>query len=312
MKKTNIILSFLYLVFLLSACNSDEDTNSNGTPSPQASNPNQISTNPNSPPSEIKTMRINQDLIILNENTEDSYPTYYENNKCTLKNITGRAKLKGEDPWAKKQLKKNETYKAFGFRLTYSNRAEYVVGRRPIYQIDFTIYFMSETPESVYLRMDCSDDEATPITSPADIEKLLDNVISFVDEEGSMTENLNMFGPSSSKASRLIGSKESVALKKIHLNDDEFTEYYENEKCDLSVYGSAVWQVYHYEHYLYYISLYKGQDEFLTPFYPYTLKIVFRNDFGIYTDISCKGDDLTLSTSPSDIEKLLDNKLSFH
>ena len=310
MKKTNIIL---YLALLLSACNGDKDTNSNGTPSPPSSNSHQTSS-PSSPPSEIKTMRINQDLT-LKENTDvsaDSYPIYYENSKCILENIGGKGKLK-TDPWAKKQLKKNETYKVFGFRLTYANRAEYYVGRQPIYQTRFTIYFMGETPESVYLRMDCTDDDDTQITSPADIEKLLDNVISFVDEEGSTTENLNVFGPSSSQASRLIGSEESVAKKKIHLNDDEFTENYKGEKCDLSVFGGGqTWRVYHYEHYLYHISLYKGHGAFLTPFYPYTLKIVFRNDFGVYTDITCKGDDLTLSTSPADIEKLLDNKLSFH
>lgn len=312
--KNNIILSFLSLVFLLSACNGNEDTNSNGT-SPNGTSPNGTSPNPNSPPSEIKTMRINQDLIILNENTEYSYPIYYKNSKCVLENITGRAKLKGRDPWTKKQLKNNETYKAFGFKLTYSNRAKYVVGRRPIYHTQFIIYFMGETPESIYLRMACHDDEATPITSPADIEKLLDNVISFVDEEGSTTETLNVFGPSSSKASRLIDSEESVALKKIHLNMDEITEYYKNEKCDLTVLGNngrGPSEIYTFEYYLYHISLYKGQNEFLKPIYPYTLNIVFRNDFGIYTSISCEGDDLTLSTSPSDIEKLLDNKLSFH
>ena len=72
-------------------------------------------------------MRINQDLT-LRENTEDSidsYFIYYENSKCALDNIGGKGKLKA-DPLAKKQLKKNETYKAFGFRLTYSNRAPYV------------------------------------------------------------------------------------------------------------------------------------------------------------------------------------------
>ena len=171
---------------------------------------------------------------------------------------------------------------------------------------------MGETPELVYLRIDCSDDEATQITSPADIEKLLDNVISFVDEENSATENLNVFGPSSSKASRLIDSEESVALKRLHLNMDELTDdYYKNEKCAMSVSGRHYTYL-HYEYYLYHISLYKGQGAFLEPFYPYTLQIVFRNDFGVYTNITCEGDELTLSTSPSDIEKLLDNRLSFH
>ena len=103
MKNNKVILSLLYCTLLLSACTKDQEENTtdpanpNETPSPQTSNSNQISS-PNSPPSEIKTMRINQDLIILNENTEDSissYPIYYENSKCVLKNITGKAKLKG-------------------------------------------------------------------------------------------------------------------------------------------------------------------------------------------------------------------------
>ena len=57
MKNPNIILSLLYFILflLLLACNGDEDTNSNGTYSPQTSNANQTS-NPNSQVYEIKTM----------------------------------------------------------------------------------------------------------------------------------------------------------------------------------------------------------------------------------------------------------------
>ena len=209
-------------------------------------------------------------------------------------------------------MKKNETYKAFGFELVTAIRLDKYNARKPPYT-RFTILLVSETPsELVYLWIDCFGDEAAQITSPSDIEKLLDNVISFVDEESSNTEDLNVFGPSSSKASRLLGSDESVALKRLHLNYDEFIEYHKNEKCELSVFGGGRTElVYHYEHFLYSIVFKKGKDVFLkSPFN--TLNIVFRNDFAVYTSINYNGEDLTLSTSPSDIEKLLDDKFSFH
>ena len=120
-------------------------------------------------------------------------------------------------------MKKNETYKAFGFELW----TEKLNTSAPPYT-RFTIYFVGETPELVYMWIDCFGDEAAQITSFSDIEKLLDNVISFVDEEDSNTENLNVFGPSSSKASRLLGSDESVASKKIRF--DNFIEFHKNEK----------------------------------------------------------------------------------
>ena len=93
MKNPNIILSLLYFILflLLSACNGNEGTNSNGTPSPKSSNANQTSS-PNSQVHEIKTMRINQDLT-LKENTLNieaamslayTHPIYYENSKCVL------------------------------------------------------------------------------------------------------------------------------------------------------------------------------------------------------------------------------------
>ena len=316
MKKIIIILSLLYFALLLSACTKDQEENTTDpteTPTPQSSNSNQIS-NPNSQVHEIKAIRINQDLT-LKENTLNieaadglvyTHPIYYGNSKCVLANIAGKGRLKG-DPWAKKQLKKNETYKAFGFDLVTSIRRDKYNAPKPPYT-RFTIRFESKTTESVYLWIDCFGDKAAQITSPADIEKLLDNVISFVDEEGS--ENLNVFGPSSSQASRLLGSDESMALKRLHLNMDEFTEYHKNEKCILSVSGSHYTYL-HYEHFLYYIEFKKGKDTFFEPPFS-TLNIVFRNDFGVYTNITCKGDDLTLSTSPSDIEKLLDNKFTFH
>ena len=86
------------------------------------------------------------------------------------------------------------------------------------------------------------------------------------------------------------------------------------KKCELRVSGGGSYdieRVYRYEFSLFSIGFYKGQNSLLkSPFN--TLNIVFTNDFEVFASITCTDEDLTLSISPSDIEKLLDNKFSFY
>ena len=336
MKKTNIILSFLSLAFLLSACNGDEDKNSNGTPATQSSNANQ-SSSPNSQEYRIKTMRINQDLT-LKENKLNieaagdlayGRPIYYGNNKCVLANISG--KFTGMDPWTKKQLKKNETYKAFGFELDRSTYPH--ITDKPAFT-RLTIFFVGEHPDLVYLWIDCFGDEAAQISSPTDIEKLLDNIISFVSEEDSSTDDLHVFGPSN----HLIGAEESLLSKTLQINQDfSFTWHitrqssstatikysYENKKCSLSIIEKErpIEEDHSKNKYnefpVHFVEFRKGQNLLLHPF-SNTIRTVAKvhssskNAPDAFVEIECTDESITLSTSPSDIEKLLDNKLSFH
>ena len=198
------------------------------------------------------------------------------------------------DPWSKKQLKKNEVYTTFGIHIDATND-------RPS-ETRLTIYLNGETPEKVYMWIDCFGNEAAQITSSADIEKLLNNVISFVSEKSSTEGNLHVFGPSA--ASGLFGSDKSVIQKKIHLNN--VTDSYKNEKCSLAV-GKNYNKNNSNEFSVRYIEFYKGQ----VSSYPEALRIVASNDSSVSIKITCDVKDLTLSTSPSDLEKLLDGVISF-
>lgn len=330
MKKPNIILHFLCFTFflLLSACNGDGDTNSNGTPPPQVSNPN-------SQEYKIKTMRINQDLT-LKENTLNieaagdlayGHPIYYGNSKCVLANINRKFLM---DPWTKKQLKTNENYKVFGFELDHLVYP-HIPDKSPDTRL--TILLTGETPELVYLWIDCFGDEAAQISSPADIEKLLDNIISFVSEEESTEDHLYVFGPSN----HLMGSEESLLSKKLQINQNfSFTRHmthqssntatieysYENEKCSLSITEKErpIEEDHsknkHNEFPVHFVEFRKGQNLLLHPF-SNTMRTVakvwnvVRGRADAFVAIKCTDESITLSTSPSNIEKLLDGAITF-
>ena len=331
MKKINIILSLLYFVLLLlSACTKDQEENTtdpNETPPP--------TTESSSPEYGIKTIKINQELT-LKENTLNieaadfayTHPIYYGNSKCVLANING--KFTGMDPWTKKQLKENETYKAFGFEIVHSVYPH--ISDKPPYT-RLTIFLVGENPDLVYLWIDCFGDETAQITSPSDIGELLDDVIAFVDEKDSTTDNLLIFGPSN----HLIGSEESVLSKKLQVNQDfPFTwdivrensssatmEYsYKNEKCSLSIIeknrstGEDYSKNKYSEFPVHFVEFNKGQNLLLQPSHD-TLRAVAKihssstkiSDAAV--EIKCSDENITLSTSPYDIEKLLDGAISF-
>ncbi len=338
MKKIKIILYLsFFITFLLSACTKDQEENTTDptdTPSPQSSNSNQVSS-PNPQIHGVKTIKINQDLT-LTENTLNidaagdlayGHPIYYGNSNCVLANINRKFLM---DPWTKKQLKTNESYKVFGFELDHSVYP-HIPNRLPY--IRLTIFLTGETPELVYLWIDCFGDEAAQISSPSDIEKLLDNIISFVSEEDSTTDNLLVFGSSN----HLIGSDKSLLSKTLQINQNFSFNWnivrqnsntatikysYENEKCSLSIIEKErpIEEDHSKNKYnefpVHFVEFRKGQNLLLHPF-SNTIKIVARvhssskNIPDAYVAIKCTDETITLSTSPSDIEKLLDVAISF-
>ena len=318
MKK--IILLFFSFVLLLSACTKDPKKDSADPTNPadptDSANLTETPASQKSPPQEMKVVRINQDLT-LKENPLNieaagdlarTYPIYYGNNKCVLANVS--LKHAKTDPWTKKQLKKNEIYKVIGFNILSKKRKDFPTARTFI-DTRLTVHIVDKISESVHIWINCFGDEAAQITSPADVEKLLNNVISFLDEENFATNNFHVFGPSSSKASRLFGTDESLTSKRIRINDDHlFDDSYKNEKCSIHVIGGERnYQVRYYEYSLKSILFQKGGHSSYAD--RETLKLTFINDFNVWINISCDGEEFTLSTSPSDIEKLMDGFLYF-
>ncbi len=313
MKK--IALLFFYFIFLLSACTKDPKENSTDPTDP--SKLTETPTPQESPPQEMRMIRINQDLT-LKENPLNieaagdlarTYPIYYGNSKCVLANTSSRRTE--IDPWmTQKQLKKNEVYKVIGFDLFHRKRKDFPTARWFVDTV-FTVYAVSETPEPVHIWIRCYGDEAAQITSPSDIEGLLDNVISFLDGESSATNNFNVFGPSNSTASHLLGTgEEALVSKRILINDDNLTDdRYENEKCSIHIIGGERdYRTRYYEYSFKSIVFQKGHSHLANRS---TLMIRFINDFGVDISIHCNGEEFTLSTSFSDVVKLLDGFLYF-
>ena len=319
MKKTQFILPLLcFILPLLFSCNGDEQTNNNGstTPVPQET-------------TQEYEVRINQDLVlkgnklnidpVLTGGLAYGHPIYYGNSKCVLANI--RSKFIDKN-YIKKNLKKNEIYKVFGAEIDHEVLSNPSFTR-------LTIYLKGENPDLVYMWIDCFGDDVTQLSSHADLKKLLDGVLSFV----GVNSHLSIFNPSRSKAPHLLGSEEALTAKKLKLNQNfnfiqkvrentntvTVTYSYINESCSLTAienrpkdedYSKNKYNDFSID----IIELRKGQN-LLFESYPHTLALAayHSSEDIIYAKLKivCNDENLTLSSSSSDVEKLLEGAVSF-